>query len=88
MITFDGGKKYMKYIVRRASQWNEEVKPCEEAKQETIVCENEKKKAWMVKIGTIKELMDFQYKYEDIIIRDSILYKGYHEILIYDDYIE
>lgn len=78
----------MKYIVRRASQWNEEVKPCEEAKQETIVCENGKKKAWMVKIGTIKELMDFQYKYEDIIIGDSILYKGYHEILIYDDYIE
>ena len=24
----------MKYIVRRASQWNDEVKPCEEAKQE------------------------------------------------------
>lgn len=78
----------MKYIVRRVSQWGEEVKPCEEAKQETIVCENRKKKVWMVKIGTIKELMDFQYKYEDIIIRDSILYKGYHEILIYDDYIE
>ena len=78
----------MKYVVRRASQWNDEIKPCEEAKQENIPCKDGKKKVWMVKIGTIKELMNFQSKYEDIIIRDSILYKGYHEILIYDGYIE
>ena len=78
----------MKYIVKRASQWSKDIQPCEEAKQETIPYKDGKEKVWMVKIGSIKNLMDFQYKYGDIIIQDSIIYKGYHEILIYDDYIE
>ena len=78
----------MKYIVKRASQWGNKIKPCEEAKQITVPYKEGKEKVWIVKIGTIKALMDFQYKYGDIIIGDSILYKGYHEILIYDDYIE
>lgn len=78
----------MKYIVKRASQWSKEICPCEEAKQEFVPYKDGKEKVWMVKIGTIKALMDFQYKYGDIIIRDSILYKGYYEILIYDGYIE
>ena len=78
----------MKYIVRRASQWDRKIKPCEEAEQVTIPYKDGKEKVWMVKIGTIKALMDFQYKYGEIIIQDSILYKGHHEILIYDDYIE
>lgn len=78
----------MKYIVRRASQWNDEVKPCEEAKQENVSYKGRKQKVWIVKIGTIKELMNFWSKYGDFIIRDSTLYKGYYEILIYDDYIE
>ena len=78
----------MKYIVKRASQWSKEVKPCEEAKQEDIPYKDGKEKVWIVKINTIKQLMDFQYNYGDIIIRDSIIYKGYSEILIYDDYIE
>lgn len=42
----------------------------------------------MIRIGTLKELMNFKDKYGDIIIQDSIIYKGYNEILIYDDYIE
>ena len=78
----------MKYIVRRASQWGNKIQPCEEAKQETISCKDSKEKVWMIKINTIKQLMDFQYKYGDVIIQDSIAYKGYSEILIYDDYIE
>lgn len=78
----------MKYIVKRASQWDRKIQPCEEAKQETIPYKDGKEKVWMVRIGTIKDLMEFQYKYGDIIIQDSIIYKGYSEILIYDDYIE
>ena len=78
----------MKYIVKRASQWDREIKPCKEAEQITVPYKEGKEKVWIVKIGTIKQLMEFQYKYGDIIIRDSILYKGYHEILIYDYYIE
>ena len=78
----------MKYIVRRASRWENKIQPCEEAKQESISYKGGKEKVWMIKINTIKQLMDFQYKYGDIIIGDSILYKGYHEILIYDDCIE
>ena len=62
--------------------------PCEEAKQEVVPYKDGKEKVWMIKINTIKQLMDFQYKYGDIVIRDSIIYKGYSEILIYDDYIE
>lgn len=77
----------MKYIVRRASVWGG-VKPCEEAKQEYIPYKDGKEKVWMVEIGTIEELMDFQQKYGDIIIGYSIIYKGYPDILIYDDYIE
>ena len=77
----------MKFFVRRASQWNYTIKPCEEAKQENVPYENGEEKVWMVEINTIKELMDFQSKYGDIIIRDS-MYEGYHEILIYDGYIE
>lgn len=78
----------MQYIIRRASQWRDDVCPCEEAKQETISYEGKKAKVWLVKIETIRELMNFRNKYGDIIIRDSILYEGYYEILIYDDYIE
>lgn len=78
----------MKYIVRRASQWNDEVKPCEEAKQENIPYKDRKEKVWMISIGTLKELMNFKDKYGDIIVQDSIIYKGHNEILIYDDYIE
>ena len=78
----------MKYIVKRASQWGNKIKPCEEAKQITIPYKDGKEKVWMIKINTIKQLMDFQYKYGDIIIQDSIIYKGYSEILIYDGYIE
>lgn len=78
----------MKYIVKRASQWSNEICPCEEAKQELVTYKNKKEKVWMVKINTIKELMDFRNKYGDIIIRSSILYGEYDEILIYDDYIE
>ena len=78
----------MKYIVKRASQWGKKIQPCEEAKQETVAYKDSKEKVWMIKINTIKQLMDFQYKYGDIVIRDSIIYKGYSEILIYDDYIE
>jgi len=78
----------MKYIVKRASQWDGKIQPCEEAEQKVIPHKDGKEKVWMVKIGTLKQLMDFQYKYGDIIIQDSIIYKGYMEILIYDDYIE
>lgn len=79
----------MEYIVKRASQWNKEIRPCEEAIQKTIPYKEGKEKVWMIKINTIKELMNFKDKCgEDIIIRDSIIYKGYSEILIYDDYIE
>ena len=78
----------MKFFVRRASQWNYKIKPCEEAKQENVPYENGEEKVWMVEIDTIEELMNFQSKYGDIIIRDSTLYTEYHEILIYDDYIE
>ncbi len=78
----------MKYIVKRASQWSQEIQPCEEARREIIPYKDGKEKVWMVKIGTIKELMNFKDKYGDIIIGDSIIYKGYSEILIYDDYIE
>lgn len=79
----------MKYIVKRASMWsNDPTPPVEEAKQIAILCEEGKEKAWVVDIRTIKALMDFQYKYGDIIIRESICHKGYYEILIYDDYIE
>lgn len=78
----------MKYIVKRASQWDRKIQPCEEAKQETIPYKDGKEKVWMIRIGTIKDLMEFQYKYGDIIIQDSIIYKGYSEILIYDDFIE
>lgn len=78
----------MKYIVRRASQWDNEVKPCEEAKQENIPYKDRKEKVWMIRIGSLKELMNFKDKYGDIIVQDSIIYKGYNEILIYDDYIE
>lgn len=78
----------MKFVVRRASQCNDAIKPCEEAKQKNILYKDGKKKVWMVKIGTIRELINFQSKYGDIIICDSILYKGYYEILIYDYYIE
>jgi hypothetical protein len=78
----------MKYIIKRASEWNDEISPCEEAKKETIIYKDNKEKVWMIKINTIKDLMNLQYKYGDIIIGDSIRYKGYHEILIYDDYIE
>ena len=78
----------MKYIVRRASQWGNKIQPCEEAKQETVTYKDSKEKVWMIRINTIKQLMDFQYKYGDVIIRDSIIYKGYSEILIHDDYIE
>lgn len=78
----------MKYIVRRASIWNDDTCPCEEAEQKTIPNKGEKRKVWMVKINNLKNLMEFKEKYGDIIIQDSILYKGYTEILIYDDYIE
>ena len=81
----------MEYIVQRASQLGNKIQPCEEAKQETIAYnayKDSEEKVWTIEINTIKQLMEFQYKYGDIIIRDSILYKGYHEILIYDDYIE
>lgn len=78
----------MKYIIKRASEWDDEISPCEEAKKETIIYKDNKEKVWMIKINTIKDLMNFQYKYGDIIIRDSIIYKGYSEILIYDTYIE
>ena len=77
----------MKYIVRRASVWGN-VKPCEEAKEEYIPYKDSKTKVWMVEIETIEELMNFQQKYGDIIIGNSIIYKGYADILIYDDYIE
>lgn len=78
----------MKFIVKRASQWINEPCPCEEAKQDTVPYKDGKEKVWMIKINTIKELMNFKHKYGDIIIRDSISYVGYSEILIYDDYIE
>ena len=78
----------MKYIVRRASVWSGETQPCEQAKQEAIKHKDRKEKVWMIRIGTLKELMNFKDKYGDIIIQDSIIYKGYNEILIYDDYIE
>lgn len=77
----------MKYIVRRASVWGD-VQPCEEANQEYISYKDGKEKVWMVEIGTIEELMNFQQKYGDIIIGYSIIYEGYPDILIYDDYIE
>ena len=78
----------MKYIVKRASVWSRETQTWEEAKQESIKYKDRKEKVWMVKIGTLKELMNFKDKYGDIIIQNSIIYKGYDEILIYDDYIE
>ncbi len=78
----------MKYIAKRASEWSDKIQPCEEAKQETIIHKDKKVKVWMVRINTIKQLMDFKDKYGDIVIGDSIIYKGYSEILIYDDYIE
>ena len=81
----------MEYIVQRASQLGNKIQPCKEAKQETIAYnayKDSEEKVWTIEINTIKQLMDFQYKYGDIIIRDSIAYKGYSEILIYDDYIE
>ena len=81
----------MEYIVKRASQLGNKIQPCEEANQETVAYnayKDSEEKVWTIKISTIKQLMDFQYKYGDIIIRDSIAYKGYSEILIYDDYIE
>jgi len=32
----------MEYIVERASEWNEEIKPCEECRQTTITCIDER----------------------------------------------
>ena len=32
----------MEYIVERASEWNEEIKPCEECRQITITCIDER----------------------------------------------
>jgi hypothetical protein len=41
-----------------------------------VVCEKkEKEQRWVVEINSLEELMDFQSKYGDIIVRNSFPYK-------------
>jgi hypothetical protein len=42
---------------------------------------------WFVEITTIQELISFQEKYGDIVIRNNLLTDN-KEIVLYDDYLE
>lgn len=43
---------------------------------------------WAIELNTLDDLIEFNRKYGDIIIRDCYSNRHYKEIQIYDDYIE
>ncbi len=48
-----------------------------------IVCEKrQKEQRWVVEIGTLEELVEFQSRYGDIILRDSSPYKETNKEII------
>lgn len=80
----------MVFLVRRASLWDRNKCPCEEAKQSVVYCDDSKReeKFWTIEVNSLEELISFKNKHGGIILEDSFMVKGYAEILIYDDYIE
>lgn len=46
------------------------------------------KTVWIINLDSLDDLIAFQEKYCDVIIRDSYINPDYKEILIYDGYIE
>lgn len=70
----------MEFRVRRASEWENDVQPCEGAY--TRFAKNGYQ-YWCIRIPTVNKLMKFVNEHRRVVI-----YAEDSEILIYDDYIE
>ena len=87
----------MKFLISRASiSYDEDAAPCEKAIKEKYVVINsttnykmEEKEGWFIEINTLEQLLEFQNRYDDlIIIKRDDLNKDLIEIKIYDSYAE
>ena len=79
----------MEYIITKTSEWKHGIyPPCKNAKEKTVLYWGKPEWVWVVEINTLEDLMELQNEHGDIIIRDSIKFDGYKEIVIYDDYME
>lgn len=72
----------MEFKITRTSLWLEDEKPCEEAYKKEL----NSGVIWCVKINSLEELLEFQDKYDEIIL--STGFRKKRVIEIYDDYRE
>ena len=80
----------MKFLVERASEWGDEVAPCEEAVLEEFYVArwNDTFKRWTVKFDSVEELVEFTKREGKVVIDWNIYSIGLPTITIYDYYIE
>lgn len=80
----------MKFLVERASEWRDEVAPCDGAVLEDFYLEgwNEVVRRWTIKFDSYEELVEFTKREKRVVIDWSIYSLELPEITIYDDYIE
>jgi hypothetical protein len=80
----------MKFLIGRASNWfdnnKDKAPPCKNAYKE--LGEYPERKAWVVEISSLEDLIKLIKKEGDIIIGKSDVIEGFYVIKIYDDYVE
>jgi hypothetical protein len=87
----------VRFRVMRTSVWNDRVQPCAEAVQAayrgrdclgSIVRELGPKTAWFIDLDTLADLLAFQDRYGEIIVKQAWDDPGTYELEIYDDHRE
>lgn len=81
----------MKFIVSKSSVYDNNIKPCDEAKQDIVrvvktIRGNLEKKYWSIEINSLEDLIKFIDTHGDVVLLENS--DGYYEIEIYDGYRE
>lgn len=81
----------MEFIVSRSSVYDNNIKPCDGAKQDIVrvvktIRGNLEKKYWSIEINSLEDLIKFIDTYGDVVLLENS--DGYYEIEIYDNYRE